>query len=784
MSTDMGTTRSGARVPPHSREAEESVLGAVLLSIDAANEVMDRLDPEDFYIPAHQSIYESMKRLYDTNQAIDAVTLSEELRRAGELEKVGGVSYLTRLVDVVPVTSNVDNYARIVDENSRRRDLIRAGGTVTSIAFDLDDEIHSVMDRAEQTVLGVAEKRVSQNLLEVGPLFSEVLEQIELLEQQGSEITGLATGFRDLDRELAGLQNANLIIIAARPAMGKSALALNIAANAATQGKPVAVFSLEMSKEELVQRILSSVGRVDSKKLRSGQLGPLWQRVVDAASRMYKAPIFIDDSPVVTVTDIRAKTRRLKRKSGLSLVVVDYLQLMQGSLRENRQQEIAEISRNLKNLARELDVPIIGLSQLNRALESREDKRPRLSDLRESGCMPASTRLVRADTGAEVTLGELVLSQEQPLVWSIDDDWRLVPRRLLKAFASGVKPVFRLRTASGYEVEATANHRFLTVDGWVRLDELVAGSHLAVPRVEHEPATQQRRDDDELALLAHDGLVPAEIFSLPSDQVGFFLHHLWATNGSITLTRDERGRRARIDFASTNRRLVEDTRRLLLRLGIRARISRVKRAGCEDSFRLRISGGDQLVRFLELVAGHGEEGEVVAQAMEILGGARPHPDADLVPWGVAAQVRVGAAGGADRRLAGTAHRPRRLSRQRVERMGQVLGDDRLVELATSDVFWDQIVEIVPVGEMPTFDATVDGTHNFIANGVIAHNSLEQDADVVMFIYRNEYYHPEDQESKGLAEVIIAKHRAGATGTVRMTFLPEFTRFADLGRDVT
>lgn len=784
MSTDMGTTRSGARVPPHSREAEESVLGAVLLSIDAANEVMDRLDPEDFYIPAHQSIYESMKRLYDTNQAIDAVTLSEELRRAGELEKVGGVSYLTRLVDVVPVTSNVDNYARIVDENSRRRDLIRAGGTVTSIAFDLDDEIHSVMDRAEQTVLGVAEKRVSQNLLEVGPLFSEVLEQIEFLEQQGSEITGLATGFRDLDRELAGLQNANLIIIAARPAMGKSALALNIAANAATQGKPVAVFSLEMSKEELVQRILSSVGRVDSKKLRSGQLGPLWQRVVDAASRMYKAPIFIDDSPVVTVTDIRAKTRRLKRKSGLSLVVVDYLQLMQGSLRENRQQEIAEISRNLKNLARELDVPIIGLSQLNRALESREDKRPRLSDLRESGCMPASTRLVRADTGAEVTLGELVLSQEQPLVWSVDDDWRLVPRRLLKAFASGVKPVFRLRTASGYEVEATANHRFLTVDGWVRLDELAAGSHLAVPRVEHEPATQQRWDDDELALLAHDGFVPAEIFGLPSDQVGFFLHHLWVTNGSVTLTRDERGRRVRIDFASTNRRLVEDTRRLLLRLGIRARISRAHRAGCEDTFRLRISGRDAQVRFLELVAGHGEGGGVVAQAMEILGGARPHPDGDLVPWGAAARVRVGAVGGADPGPVGTAHLPRRLSRQRLERMGQTLGDDHLVELATSDVFWDQIVEIVPVGEMPTFDATVDGTHNFIANGVIAHNSLEQDADVVMFIYRNEYYHPEDQESKGLAEVIIAKHRAGATGTVRMTFLPEFTRFADLGRDVT
>ncbi|CAN5837891.1 replicative DNA helicase [soil metagenome] len=370
------------------------MLGAVLLSIDAANDVMDRLHADDFYVPAHQSIYEAMRRLYDGNQAIDAVTLSEELRRQGELEKVGGVSYLTRLVDVVPVTSNIDHYATIVEGNARRRDLIRAGSTISNLAFDLDDEIHAVMDRAEQTVLGVAERRVAQNLLEVGPLFQEVLEHIEALEESGSEITGLETGFRDLDRKLAGLQKANLVIIASRPAMGKSALTVNIATNVATRGKPVALFSLEMSKEEIVQRILSSVGRVDSMKLRAGQLGPLWQRVVDAASRMYRAPIYIDDSPVVTVTDIRAKCRRLKRKAGLELVIVDYLQLMQGSARENRQQEIAEISRNLKNLARELDVPIIGLSQLNRSLEAREDKRPRLADLRESGSLEQDADVV------------------------------------------------------------------------------------------------------------------------------------------------------------------------------------------------------------------------------------------------------------------------------------------------------------------------------------------------------------------------------------------------------
>ncbi len=386
--------RPGYRNPPHSRESEESVLGAVLLSEDAVNEVMDRIHPEDFYVPAHQAIFEAMRELFDGNQAIDAVTVSEALRRKGELEKVGGVTYLARLVDIVPSTSNVVYYAGVVEEHAKRRELIRAGSVVTDIAFDIDEEIITVLDRAEQAVLGVAEKRTSQTLLEVGPMFSDLLEKIEELEATGSELTGLSTGYVDLDKKLAGLQPANLIVIAARPAMGKSSLATGIAINAAQQGESVAIFSLEMSKEEIVQRILSSVGKVDSMKLRSGQLGPLWQKVVDAAGKMYKAPIFIDDSPVVTVTDIRAKCRRLKRKQGLSLVIVDYLQLMQATTRENRQQEISEITRNLKNLARELEVPIIAVSQLNRSLESREDKRPRLSDLRESGSIEQDADVV------------------------------------------------------------------------------------------------------------------------------------------------------------------------------------------------------------------------------------------------------------------------------------------------------------------------------------------------------------------------------------------------------
>ena len=660
--TDQGQMRPGFRSPPHSREAEESVIGAVLLSEEAVNEVMDRIHPPDFYVPAHQAIFEAMRELFDTNQAIDAVTVSEALRRRGELEKVGGVAYLTRLVDIVPSTSNILYYSGIVEEHAKRRELIRAGATVTDVAFDIDEEIAHVLDRAEQAVLSVAERRSAQTLLEVGPLFSDVLEHIELLEQRGSELTGLATGYVDLDKKLAGLQASNLVVIAARPAMGKSSLALGIAVNAATQQEPVAIFSLEMSKEEIVQRILSSVGRVDSMKLRSGQLGPLWQRVVDAAGKMYQAPIYIDDSPVVTVTDIRAKCRRLKRKRGLSLVVIDYLQLMEASSRENRQQEISEITRNLKNLARELEVPVIAVSQLNRSLEAREDKRPRLSDLRESGCLTANTRLVRADDNSEVTLGELVASGATNIpVWSLDDQHRLVSSNLTRAFSSGVKAIFELELASGRTLRASGNHPFLTVDGWVRLDDVTPGDHLAV-----EALSIVERDSAAL----EDESIPAPIWE--------YIRLKAMPAAAITT--------------------------------------------------------EELAGFLE-----------ISQSALYKSG---------------------------------------ISRASMRRLADALDDGYLASLAESDVLWDRVVSITPCGEEEVFDATVEMTHNFLANGIVAHNSIEQDADVVMFIYRHEYYHPEDQERKGIAEVIVAKHRAGSTGPVEVTFQPEFTRFANLGRDVT
>lgn len=383
------------RVPPHSIDAEESVLGAVLLSSDAANVALETLHSEDFYKPSHQQIFEIVRQLFDSNEPIDAVTVSEGLRRDGSLDRMGGIDFLTNLIDSVPSTSNVEYYAGIVEEHSLRRRLMKVGGDIGAIASQMAEPIAEVIDKAEQSVFAVAERQVGDGLQAIDDLLGPAIEKAEELQRSGSAVTGISTGFRDLDKKLAGLHPTNLIIVASRPGMGKSALALNMAQNVALNGNCVAIFSLEMSREEIVTRMLCAKGRIDSQKLRTGALNEGdFTKLSNAAGALYKQNIFVDDSPGLTVTEIRAKCRRLRRKPGLDLVVVDYLQLMNGSGQENRQQEIAMISRSLKSLARELQVPIIALSQLNRGVEAREDKRPRLGDLRESGAVEQDADVV------------------------------------------------------------------------------------------------------------------------------------------------------------------------------------------------------------------------------------------------------------------------------------------------------------------------------------------------------------------------------------------------------
>ena len=387
------------RVPPHSREAEESVLGAILLSRDATNRVMEMLEVEDFYEPVHGLMFEAARRLFNESRAIDVLTLAEELRRSDSLERIGGHERLADLSQSVPNISHADRYAAIVAEHSQRRRLIAVSQRVTDLAMNLDTTTEVVVDQAERMMLEVNDDSVEEGLQPVKDLMRSVFEGIE---RQGDRLPGLPTGLTDLDEKLMGLKPGTFVVVAGRPSMGKSAFAQTLASHTAQDGGVVALFSLEMSKEEVLTRLLSMVGEVNSAHIRSGVANnqQLWDRLLEAGGKIHDWKLYLDDSPEPTVTEIRAKCRRLRHEEGLDLVIVDYLQLMPStggsSSRnfDNRQQEIAEVSRSLKGLARELGIPVIGISQLNRAVELRKDKRPMLSDLRESGAIEQDADIV------------------------------------------------------------------------------------------------------------------------------------------------------------------------------------------------------------------------------------------------------------------------------------------------------------------------------------------------------------------------------------------------------
>jgi replicative DNA helicase len=387
-----------APVPPQNLEAEESVLGAMMLSPGAIGVVSEILDAKDFYRESHAKIYRATLALYAKGEPVDAITLTDELEERGELEDVGGRVRLHELAALVPATANASHYARIVRETATLRGLIRAGGEISRLGWDRPGEAGDLVDRAEQIVFDLSQQRVSGEFTHIDQLLKESFERITTLYEAGADVTGTASGYRELDRLTSGFQPGNLIIVAARPSMGKSALALCMAANIAVrQNIPVGMFTLEMSKSEVTQRLMCSEAKVESQRLRTGKLAPDdWPRLTAACDKLAKAPIYVDDTGSINMMEIRSKARRLKsRHPDLGLIVVDYLQLMtSGGTTENRVQEVSQISRSLKILARDLDVPIIALSQLSRAVEQRTDKRPILSDLRESGSIEQDADLV------------------------------------------------------------------------------------------------------------------------------------------------------------------------------------------------------------------------------------------------------------------------------------------------------------------------------------------------------------------------------------------------------
>jgi replicative DNA helicase len=586
-----------------------------------------------------------------------------------------------------------------------------------------------------------------------------------------------------------------------------STLGLDIVRSASIRHNLASViFSLEMSKTEITMRLLSAEAGIQLQHMRKGTMREEdWTRLASTMGRVSEAPLFIDDSPNMSLMEIRAKCRRLKQRDNLKLVVIDYLQLMSsGKKVESRQQEVSEFSRALKLLAKELEVPVVAISQLNRGPEQRTDKKPQMSDLRESGCLTADARVLRADTGAEMSMGELLARGETDVpVWSLDESLRYVRRHLTHVFSTGTRPIFRLTLSSGKQVRATENHPFLTYAGWRSLVDLRVGDKLAVPR--HVPAPDRFEHpltDDEVRLgatlissrttarasgrrqvlgcrLGFD-VMPSESRRLPPDiacfskrQIAVFLQSLWALDGRTTVQADASG--GRIVLNAKSRQLLDDIVMLLLRFGISAGVSQ-RRQGWE----LHITGVDDQRRFLQEVAVHGSLSEEAHHLLAIVrsrrerasagvrGAGGDEADGDEAGWPLSG-VDI-AADITDELVEDDAFD--------LERAAELLASLDLDLEASNDVLWDEVVAIEPDGVDKVFDATVLGGHNFIANGIAVHNSIEQDADMVILLHREEAYERESPRA-GEADLIVAKHRNGPTDTIVLAFQGHYSRFTNM-----
>ncbi len=864
MSTDAPTRE---RTLPSNLEAERTVLGAVLVDNAAFNSAAEILSREDFYRDAHRRIFEAMASLAERSQPIDLVTLKDELTRRSALEAVGGAVFLAGLVDGVPRITSVEHWSRLIKEKAVLRNLIHAGNRIVQECFEGEDEASELLDRAEKAIFDIAERRIRQGFVDMGEIVKESFRTIDQLSQSKDVVTGLATGFVDLDEMTSGLQKGELILVAARPAMGKTSFCLNVAQHAAQKvGETVGVFSLEMSRAQLALRLLCADARIDAHRLRTGKLTEKdWARLAKSYTDLSQARIFIDDSATITPLEMRAKCRRLKAEHGLGLIIVDYLQLVTGAGRiENRQQELSAISRSMKGLAKELDVPVIALSQLSRAPEARTDRRPQLSDLRE--CVTGDTLVALAD-GRRMPIRDLVGTT--PEVLAVTSDQRIERAVSDRVWKVGRRAVFDVNLASGRRIRATGRHRLLGASGWVRVADLEPGRRLAIARRLPGPERIERWPEARVALLGHligDGSylvhqplryttasednsrlvseaareefgatvnrhagrgnwhqlvisgngnrwhpagvnlwlrelgifgqrshakrVPQDAFRLPDDQIALLLRHLWATDGTISPRRPGSRGSAGVNFSTASPGLAADVAALLLRLGIVARTYTVHQGDARPCHAVVISGASAQRRFLATVGAFGPRC-APASALEVaLSGVVANPNADTLPREAFAGVRsaMRRRGVTQRAMAamrgtsygGAAHFNFAPSRDTMASYAELLDDDDLRSLADSDLFWDRVVTVEPAGEEDVYDLTVPGPASWLADGIVSHNSgaLEQDADIVMFIYREEEYKATD-ENRGIAEIIIGKQRNGPTGSRRLAFIKEFTRFENL-----
>ncbi|HEV2260879.1 MAG TPA: replicative DNA helicase [Candidatus Rubrimentiphilum sp.] len=473
------------RIPPQNLEAEMALLGSVLVDREIMGAVSEIVRPEDFYAHVHGTIYSALDHLYDRGEPLDKITVAEELRRRDQLDNVGGLSYLSSLMDTVQTAASASYYAKIVREKAVLRGLIHAGTEITQLGYENEEDVEGALDRSEQMVYEIGRRQLHGEFIAVSRLLKPAFENIDKLFHSRGDRTGLTSGYRDVDEMTTGFQPGNFIIVAARPGMGKTSFALNVAVAAAREEtQPVAFFSLEMSNDELVQRLICAEAHISMHDMRRGNIKPHhWEKISDAMGVLNELPLYLDDAGALSVAEIRSRCRRLKSAHGLSAVFVDYLQLLRPNVlsrNSNRNEELSEICRTLKTTAKDLNVPIIALAQLNRAVEARAEKRPMLADLRD--CLAGSSLVTNADTGQRIRVEDVVKQGLRFNVWAADGALKLVRKPITDAWEIGTRPVYKVTTRSGRIIRCTDGHRFLKYAGWTKLSELRIGTPVAVPR--------------------------------------------------------------------------------------------------------------------------------------------------------------------------------------------------------------------------------------------------------------------------------------------------------------
>lgn len=887
----MSDTPADIKIAPNSKESEMMVLGCMLTSVNSLNIASDGLRDSDFYYTEHKTIFLVLQSAYRSEKPADVHLVCEELKRQNKLEAVGGIGYVAALAQYASTSAYIEEYVALVRNKAILRRMISAAQVVEKKALEDPQNVFNVLDEAQQLFFKISQASsplpgvtireiLAGNGGEIKVSYLKELEEKQnRFREMGADnpgVVGIPSHFTDLDKLLSGLNRSNLNILAARPAMGKTAFALNLAENVCFKSKvPVGIFSLEMSAEQLVHRLVCSQANVESDKIKTGSLNGIeYQRIVAAVNFMQEHTMIIEDQPGLSITDLRARARRMKELYGVEFIVIDYLQLLNGGTsgkgQDSRQNEISEISRGLKNLARELNVPILCLSQLSRKVEERTGHRPMMSDLRESGCLAGDTLIKDADTGKLITIKELAEREEQtPLnVFAVNHEMKVGKHLMTKVFYSGKKQTYLLKTRTGRSIKASANHPFLMLSGWTRLDQLNPGDRIALPR-DYKSHSQSPHSKDELALLAHllgDGCIlpkqpyhytsaddaniqtvstaakklfdidarlvkqknwthaylpspyrlthgkkhpitnwfeklgiervrsydkrlPKTIVENSSSKIAFFLHHLWATDGNIS-EKNLKGRKpsAAIYYASSSSVLSEQVQHLLLCLGIQSTLGILNsNKGYRPMYHVNIQGVEHQKKFLTMVGSAGSRGNAIPSLIQNLNQIESNPNCDIIPkeaW----QIYVKQA--KDRKemswrdlskalttsYSGSSLMKSGISRKRLHLIANVLEDEKLSQVASSDIYWDEITSIELLEIEDVYDATVPEVHNFVANDIIVHNSIEQDADIVMFLLRREYYDPNDRP--GQAELIIGKNRHGSVGSVMLTFRKEYAQFVN------